>query len=132
MSMEYGQESTGIFNDILQAPHFVNIALSPVSTAPREGALAFDETTQQLYYSRAFKWVPIASSAAGLVLPPGFVVQTTSPTGSTFVARTITSGNASITITNGNGVAGNPVITFNGETFPQGLLSEQTAPSGTV
>jgi hypothetical protein len=135
--MEYGQESTGIFNDVLVAPHFVNIALPPISTAPREGALAFDETTQQLYYSRAFKWVPITSGMPG-TFPFGYVVETTSPSGSTFVGRTIVSGSPQILVTNGNGVAGNTIISFTGfspgpgDMFPAGIIVETTSPSGTT
>jgi hypothetical protein len=127
-----GQVDSLIANELLVAPHFADITLAPIKVAPKEGALAFDEKTQLLYYSRNYKWIPITGGGGSIVTPPGIVVQTTSPSGSTFTAVTIVSGNPSITVTNGNGIGGNPTITFNGQTFPQGLLSEQTAPNGTV
>jgi hypothetical protein len=127
-----GQVDSGIFNDLLNAPHFVDITLSPVKYAPREGAIAYDEKTQLLYYSRQYKWIPITAGFPIGGIPQGIVVQNTAPTGTTFTGVTIVSGNSSITVTNGNGVGGNPTITFNGQTFPQGMLAQTTGPSGTT
>jgi hypothetical protein len=126
-----GQVDSGIFNDLLIAPHFANIMLQPIVVAPREGAIAYDETTKLLYYSSNYKWIPIGSG--GLPpggLPQGLIVQTTAPTGTTFVGRTIVSSTTAITVTNGNGVGGNPTLTFNPATAGITALNVSVTPAG--
>jgi hypothetical protein len=114
MSLGIGQVDDVIVNNLLVAPHFSNISLPPTKTAPREGAIAYDETTKLLYYSSQYKWVPISTSGSIPPLPQGLLSQQTSPTGTTINGVTITTTNSGITITNGNGVGGNPTLTFNG------------------
>jgi hypothetical protein len=135
LGSDIGQVDSGIFNELLVTPHFADISLAPVRVAPKEGGLAFDEKTQMLYYSRNYRWIPITPGGGPIVTPPGLVVQTTSPTGSTFTAVTIVSASPEIVVTNGNGVGGNPTLTFVPgavplPVLPQGIIAEQTGPSG--
>jgi hypothetical protein len=114
------------------APHFADITLIPVRTAPREGAIVYDEKTKLLYYSSNYKWIPTSNSGPISPIPQGIVVQNSSPSGTTFSSIQIISSSSAISISHGNGVGGNPTLIFNGETFPQGILSGQTSPNGTV
>src|ERR1700753_1117472 len=104
LGSDIGQVDSGIFNDLLVVPHFVDITLAPIKFAPKEGGLAFDEKTQQLYYSRQYKWVAVTGGFPPGGVPQGIVVQTTSPLGTTFTGVTIVSASPEIVVTNGNGV----------------------------
>jgi hypothetical protein len=126
-----GQVDSGIFNDLLVAPHFVDITLSPIKVAPREGAIAYDEKTKLLYYSSNYKWIPINGSGFGPGgAPQGILTETTPPSGTTFVGSTIVSSTTAITVTNGNGVGGNPTLTFNPATAGITALDVSVLPAG--
>jgi hypothetical protein len=133
---DIGQVNSGIFNSLLVVPHFNNITLAPISSAPKEGGLVFDENTQLLYYSRQYRWVPIMTGGIFPNFPQGIIVQITSPSGSNFTGVTIDSVSPEIVVTNGNGVGGYPTLTFHPEllpppSYPVGMLAQITSPTGT-
>jgi hypothetical protein len=57
--------------------------------------------------------LPIPNPPIPAIFPQGIIVETTGPSGNTFVGRTIVSTDPELVVTNGNGVAGNPSLNIN-------------------
>lgn len=86
----------------------------PTATTDNEGGLVYDETTSRLTYSDGSAWLGLqpydADVAAYAALSAtGIVVRTGAGTAAT---RTITGTANEITVTNGDGVSGNPTLSL--------------------